>query len=117
MRTDHYTVALLHLRDDAPQLSEDEDDVLQDAHMAHLSRLHERGELLVAGPVLGAPERQLRGFGIYRGGVEHVRALTESDPAVRAGRYRTETHPWMVPTGLISFVPGRLPASMGEATR
>jgi uncharacterized protein YciI len=116
MQTDHYTIALLLLRDDAPSLSKDEENALQDAHMAHLSLLHERGELLIAGPVLGAPERRLRGVGIYRGDVERTRALTESDPAVRAGRYRTETHPWMVPAGMIAFTVGRLPASMAEAT-
>ncbi|HET8590401.1 MAG TPA: YciI family protein [Nakamurella sp.] len=117
MHTNRYTLTLLLLRDDAPVLTEEQESALQDAHMAHLSLLHERGELLAAGPVLGAPDRNLRGFGIYRGDVDRVRTLTESDPAVRAGRYRTEAHPWMVPAGIVAFSPGRLPASMAEATR
>jgi hypothetical protein len=116
MKTEHYTLALLYLRDDAPDLSEQEQDALQDAHMAHLSALHDRGELLAAGPVLGSPERQLRGFGIYRGGVDDVRGLTTSDPGVLGGRYRSELHHWMTPVGLIEFRHGRLPASIAEAT-
>jgi hypothetical protein len=66
--------------------------------------------------VLGSPERQLRGFGIYRGGVDDVRSLTANDPGVQAGRYRSELHSWMTPVGLIGFRHGRLPASMAEAT-
>lgn len=116
MQTEHYTLALLYLRDDAPELSEHEEDALQDAHMAHLSALHDRGELLAAGPVLGSPDRQLRGFGIYRGGVDEVRGLTATDPGVRGGRYRSELHPWMTVAGLIEFRHGHLPASLAEAT-
>jgi uncharacterized protein YciI len=116
MLTEHYTLALLYLRDDTPELSEQEEDALQDAHMAHLSALHDRGELLAAGPVLGSPDRRLRGFGIYRGTVDEVRSLTATDPGVLGGRYRSEIHPWMTPVGLIDFRHGRLPASMAEAT-
>lgn len=117
MQTDHYTIALLVMRADAPTLDKDAQDALQDAHMAHLSMLHEQGDLLVAGPVLGGPEGRVRGVGIYRGDVEHTRTLTASDPAVRADRYHSEVHPWMVPAGMMTFAPGRLPASMAEATR
>lgn len=117
MDVDRYTIALLQLREDAPPLSPDDEAALQDAHMAHLSRLHDRGDLLAAGPVLGEPERRLRGLGIYRGDVDEVRALVEDDPGVRSGRYRTELHPWMLPAGVMTFTGGRLPASMDEATR
>lgn len=115
MDVDHFTLALLVLRDDAPRLSEDDENTLQDKHMAHLSLLHERGELLAAGPVLGEPGRRLRGFSIFRCDIDTARRLTAGDPAVRAGRYRTELHPWLTPTGLMTFTPGRLPASMAEA--
>lgn len=110
-----YTLGLLVLRTDAPSLTEAEENALQDAHMAYLSELHERGALLAAGPVLGPPERQLRGFGVYRGDPRQISELADQDPAVRAGRYRHEFHPWLVPAGLVSFTPGRLPASMAEA--
>lgn len=115
MDVDRFTLALLVLREDAPRLSENDENALQDKHMAHLSRLHEGGELLAAGPVLGEPGRRVRGFSIYRCDVATARELAADDPAVRAGRYRTELHPWMVPAGLLTFTPGRLPASMAEA--
>ena len=48
---DRYTIALLILRPDAPQLDEEAAAALQDAHLAHLADfLHEAGHLLAAGP-------------------------------------------------------------------
>jgi uncharacterized protein len=111
-----YTIALLQLRDDAPSLTKEQKDALQDAHMAHLSVLHERGELLVAGPTLGSPDRRLRGLGIYAANAVRARELADEDPAVRAGRYDHDFQTWLVPARLISFTAGRLPASMAEAT-
>ena len=54
MDFDRYTVVLLVTPADPPQLSEDEADRLQDAHLSHLADLHDRGVLLAAGP-LGDP--------------------------------------------------------------
>ena len=62
MEFDRYTVSMLMLRADAPAFSEQEEAALQDAHMAHLADLHEAGHLLAAGPVLGPPDRERRGF-------------------------------------------------------
>lgn len=114
MKFDQYTIALLLLRPDAPALTEAEEAALQDAHMAHLSELHSRGELLAAGPVPGEAGRELRGFAIYRCGVGRAAEFAAADPGVLAGRYRHEVHPWILPSGLLSFTPGRLPASMAE---
>jgi uncharacterized protein YciI len=110
-----YTIALLMLRADAPVMSEDEQAALQDAHMQHLASLHDAGALLAAGPILGPPDRELRGFSIYRGDPEDARVIADADPAVRAGTYRHELHLWMLPTGLVNFTPGRLPRSMADA--
>ena len=51
MEFDRYTIALLILRPDAPDLDEEAAAALQDAHMAHLADLHEAGHLLAAGPL------------------------------------------------------------------
>lgn len=115
MDFDQYTIALLMLRDDAPILDEAAEAALQDAHMAHLADLHDQRSLLVAGPVLGPPERSLRGFSIFAADPDEARRLAEADPAVRQGRYRIETFPWIFPAGLVAFHPGRLPRSMTEA--
>ena len=42
MQFDRFTIALLILRPDAPQLDEAAADALQDAHLAHLPELHEQ---------------------------------------------------------------------------
>jgi uncharacterized protein len=115
MGFDTYTISLLLRRPDAPRLSEGEEAELQDAHMSHLADLHDGGELLAAGPVLGAANRELRGFSILNVDPERAQALKEEDPAVRAGVYRIETYRWLLPAGLITFSPGRLPRSMREA--
>jgi uncharacterized protein YciI len=83
--------------------------------MAHLADLHDGGYLLAAGPVLGAADRELRGFSILNIDPERALALKEKDPSVRAGLYRIETYRWTLPAGLISFSPGHLPRSMREA--
>ena len=58
---DRYTIALLILRPDAPQLDEEAAAALQDAHLAHLADLHEAGHLLAAGPL---SDEKFRGLSI-----------------------------------------------------
>jgi uncharacterized protein YciI len=108
---DHYTVALLRLRDDAPQLTGDEATALQDAHMAHLAELHDRGHLVAAGPL---QHGRFRGLSILRTDVEMAQALKEDDPAVRAGRFDVVCMPWIVPRGAMHFTPTRFPRSTAD---
>lgn len=114
MKFDQFTVGLLLLRDDAPRMDEATLNDLQDAHMDHLARLHEEGQLLAAGPLLGA-DRRFRGLCIYRVGPDEARSLGEQDPMVRAGRFRHEVLPWMVPAEAMRFSPTRFPHSSAEA--
>src|SRR5712691_356353 len=100
MDFDHFSVALLVLRDDAPDLTEAEEAALQDAHMDHLARLHEAGALLAARPLMV--------------GVDEATALKAADPAVIAGRYSVTVLPWMVPAGAAHFRPARFPHSAAE---
>jgi len=110
---DRFTIVLLILRPDAPQLDEEAADALQDAHMAYLAELHEAGYLLAAGPL---SDETFRGLSILNVPPERARELKEQDPAVRAGRFSVEVIPWMVPAGAISFSPTRFPRSMAEAS-
>lgn len=114
MDFDRFTVTLLVLRPDAPELTPEEEDALQDAHMAHLARLHEAGHLLAAGPLLDRGS-DLRGLSIFNVDVPRALALHDDDPAVLAGRYRVVALPWLVPGGAASFSPTRFPRSMAEA--
>ena len=114
MDFDRFTIGLLILRADAPKLSEQQENALQDAHMAHLAKLHDEGLLLAAGPLLGSSDRDMRGLEIYKGSPDEVRALADQDPGVRAGRYTHRFPPWMVPGGAVSFAHTRFPRSMAE---
>jgi len=111
---DRYTIALLILRPDAPQLDDEAAAALQDAHMAHLADLHEAGHLLACGPL---DDEVFRGLSILNVEPERARELKEQDPAVRAGRFSVKVIPWMVPGGAMSFSSAaRFPRSVAEAT-
>ena len=113
MDFDRFTVTLLVLRDDAPDFTLEEEDALQDAHMAHLADLHAEGYLLAAGPLLDRTS-PFRGLSILNVDTEEALALKERDPAVQAGKYRIIALPWMVPGGAMAFSPTRFPRSMAE---
>jgi uncharacterized protein len=115
MDFDQFTIALLIHRDDAPVLDQDAENALQDAHMAYLADLHQAGHLLAAGPLLGEPGRIYRGLSVLAVDPERARLLKEQDPAVRAGLYRVECLPWLVPAGAVRFAETRFPRSMAEA--
>src|SRR5207249_10212646 len=103
MNFDQFTVALLILRADAPKLSEKEENALQDAHMAHLAKLHDEGHLLAAGPILGTSDRELRGLSIFRGSPSDVKVLADQDPGVLAVKYTLQFFPWIVALGAMNF--------------
>lgn len=66
---------------------------LQQAHMDNIRRMAEEGQLILAGPFLdGGVLRGVYLFDVET--VEEARALTETDPAVQAGRLEMELHPW-----------------------
>ena len=115
MKFDKFTIVLLVLRPDAPKLDELEAAAVQDAHLAHWAKLHEAGYLLVASPLLGPGDHELRGLSIFRTDTEKTRMLSEQDPAVQAGRFSLKITPWMVPSGVVSFKRGHFPSSEAEA--
>lgn len=113
MQFDQYTIALLILRPDAPELDDDASAALQDAHMAHLADLYEAGHLLAAGPL---SDEKFRGLSILNVEPERARELKEQDPAVQIGRFSVKVMPWMVPAGAMAFSPTRFPRSVAEAS-
>ena len=112
MEFDHYSIALLILRPDAPELDDEAAGALQDAHMAHLADLHEAGHLLAAGPL---SDEKFRGLTILNVEPERARELKEQDPAVQIGRFSVKVMPWMVPAGAMTFSRTRFPRSVAEA--
>ncbi|HEV7517500.1 MAG TPA: YciI family protein [Thermoanaerobaculia bacterium] len=75
---------------------------LQEAHMANIRRLAAAGKLVIAGPFLEQTgPGSLADLFIFRAGSrEEVKALTDSDPAVQAGRLVPEILPWLGPKTL-----------------
>jgi uncharacterized protein YciI len=73
---------------------------IQKGHLAYMSKLHEQGKLLVAGPFMD--DSPTRGIVIYRvGTVDDAKALAAEDPAVKAGRLVLDAHPWMTFKGIL----------------
>jgi len=73
---------------------------IQKGHMANINRLAEMKKLVVAGPF--GDDGTLRGIFVFRvDSLEEARALTLTDPAIKAGRLALDLHPWMVPEGIL----------------
>lgn len=75
---------------------------LQRQHLAHINHMAETGDLALAGPFLEqSGDKAMAGLFIMKVESEQAaRELTESDPAVKAGRLVYEIYPWMGPSTL-----------------
>ena len=71
-------------------------------HMANIQRLSIEGKMVVAGPFDGqSGDRALAGIFILRVvSMDEAKAIAESDPAVKAGRFVYEIAPWWGPKSL-----------------
>ncbi len=103
MELETYTFVLLRRGPRALELSDDELDRLQAAHLAHLEAMREDGALLVAGPFGAQTDETLRGFCLYSTGLEETHALVEADPSVVAGRLAADVMVWSTKRGALSF--------------
>lgn len=66
---------------------------LQQAHLKNIQRLAEEGKLALAGPFLDGGD--LRGVYVFNvESIDEAIKLTETDPAIQAGRLTMELHPW-----------------------
>jgi len=115
MRFDRYTVTLLTLRPDAPAMTDEQADELQDRHLAHGADLQDRGLILARGPLTEQDDERFRGLSIWSVDTATARTHVEADPAVRAGRLAVTVMTWMMPAGNIQFTQVRAPRSLAEA--
>jgi uncharacterized protein YciI len=94
-----YYLALLHKGAAwTPEQTPEVKSVLE-GHMANIRRLAAEGKLILAGPFEG--DGELRGlFLLQVGSLQEAQQLVDSDPAVKAGRFRVELLPWWGPKGI-----------------
>ncbi len=70
----------------------------QSEHRANIVRMRESGELVIAGPF--QDDGELQGVYVFRvESLDEAITLTNTDPAVKAGRFVFDLHPWLVPIG------------------
>ena len=66
---------------------------LQKAHLQNITRMAEEGTLVLAGPFLD--NEDVRGIYIFDvETIEEAKTLTETDPAIKAGRLEMVLRPW-----------------------
>jgi uncharacterized protein YciI len=98
----HYVMAFLKAGPNKTMDSAQKSQVLM-AHLKNIGRLAKEGKLVVAGPFLD--NGNFAGIYIFNvTTVEEARILTATDPAVKAGMFDMELHPWYGSAAMMQIV-------------
>ena len=109
---DVYTLVLLRRPADAPDMSDEELDVLQARHLAYRAELRRQGVLVANGPLDEQSDVSMRGLSIFACDLAEAARLSDGDPSVQAGRLAYDLMEWWVAAGTLAF-PGA-DRSVGE---
>jgi uncharacterized protein YciI len=97
-----YVMALLHK---GPAVIKDTAKLRQllGAHLKNIGRLADEGKMVLAGPMMD--QQNLEGIFIFNvKTVKEAEALSATDPAVQAGIFSLEFHPWYASAALMQVV-------------
>jgi uncharacterized protein YciI len=88
-----YIFAFLLRGDRVNEYTPEQRQEIQGGHMANIGKMAEMGKLVVAGPFFG--NEDLRGIYIFDvQTIEEAKALTETDPAIKAGVLKMDLKEW-----------------------
>jgi uncharacterized protein YciI len=100
---DVYTVVVLRRPADAPQMTEDALDALQEEHLAYRAELGRQGALVANGPFDRQSDQSYRGMSIFACDPVEAARLSDGDPSVMAGRLVYDVMEWWVGAGSLAF--------------
>ena len=100
---DVYTVVILRRPVDAPELPDEELDVLQARHLAYRAELRRQGVVVANGPFDAQTDPSYRGLSIFACDLAEAARLSDADPSVVAGRLGYDVMEWWVRAGSLAF--------------
>ena len=114
-KTAQYFFVPLNCPTNAPQLSKDAGEKLQEEHMANIRKMTAEHKLVIARPFMD--DTVLRGIFVFQAdSAAQVQEWTDGDPATRAGHLSVEVHgPWLIEPSAIhdpAEPPGFPPSSL-----